>query len=120
MGTLLITVIMNFLAFPYQTILPVFTHDILHKGGHSNLAYWARAMVLARFLAFTRSCVFALAPQPRLDIFHWLDFSSASRCLFLPLARPGLVRSLCSARRLPFHSLFFFSYLLVWDMRFSA
>ena len=32
MGTLLITVIMNFLAFPYQTILPVFTHDILHKG----------------------------------------------------------------------------------------
>ena len=32
MGTLLITVIMNFLAFPYQTILPVFTHDILGKG----------------------------------------------------------------------------------------
>ncbi len=32
MGTLLITVVMNFLAFPYQTILPIFTHDILHKG----------------------------------------------------------------------------------------
>ena len=32
MGALLITVIMNFLAFPYQTILPVFTHDILGKG----------------------------------------------------------------------------------------
>ena len=32
MGALFITVIMNFLAFPFQTILPVFTHDILHKG----------------------------------------------------------------------------------------
>ncbi|MAT76223.1 hypothetical protein CMK14_13875 [Candidatus Poribacteria bacterium] len=32
MGALLVTVIMNFLAFPYQTILPIFTHDILHKG----------------------------------------------------------------------------------------
>ncbi len=32
MGALLITAIMNFLAFPYQTILPVFAHDILGKG----------------------------------------------------------------------------------------
>jgi len=32
MGDLLITVTMNFLAFPYQTLLPVFTRDILHKG----------------------------------------------------------------------------------------
>lgn len=32
LGDLLITVIMNFLAFPFQTLLPVFARDILHEG----------------------------------------------------------------------------------------
>jgi len=32
LGVLLITVIMNFLAFPYMTMLPVFARDILHQG----------------------------------------------------------------------------------------
>lgn len=32
MGALIITIIMNLLSFPFHTILPVFTHDILHKG----------------------------------------------------------------------------------------
>lgn len=31
-GTLFITVTMNFLIFPYQTLLPVFARDILHQG----------------------------------------------------------------------------------------
>ncbi|MBT4138837.1 MAG: MFS transporter, partial [Candidatus Latescibacteria bacterium] len=32
MGDLLITVAMNFLTFPFQTLLPVFARDILHEG----------------------------------------------------------------------------------------
>lgn len=32
LGVLLITVIMNFFAFPYMTMLPVFARDILHQG----------------------------------------------------------------------------------------
>jgi MFS family permease len=32
LGDLLITVIMNFLSFPFQTLLPVFARDILHEG----------------------------------------------------------------------------------------
>jgi len=32
MGDLLITVAMNFLAFPYMAMLPVFARDILHRG----------------------------------------------------------------------------------------
>lgn len=32
LGDLLITVAMNFLAFPFQTLLPVFARDILHEG----------------------------------------------------------------------------------------
>jgi len=32
LGDLLITVAMNFLAFPYMTLLPVFARDVLHRG----------------------------------------------------------------------------------------
>jgi MFS family permease len=51
LGTLLITMVMNFLAFPYMTVLPVFARDVLNQGP-VGLGILGASSGLGAFLGF--------------------------------------------------------------------
>ena len=51
LGTLLITVVMNFLAFPYMTVMPVFARDVLGQGP-VGLGILGASSGLGAFLGF--------------------------------------------------------------------